>query len=267
MFNFLKGEDYKQQYLDFIRNEKRRSNIMTKARIQPFCRANKMNFGYFDGERVFLRSVTNRDNALFLYNIHFCLIWKSEGVSFNQAIKELKEIFKIVDTYITNENINCYFKYEYKPKKIESHLSHFIVYNFETRNTDRARPNAISFYRSSKNFGRYERDQFDEELDKCRTDAVVLDGDKCVETALDFCLKLKGDEQKVKNKMVEYNLQLHAHKGSGFDTWIVLNILSCDIHIVNIIMNGKGIIGLKIFNGYKENKKDKFLNIFIFKLV
>ena len=34
--NFITCEAYKQQYLDFIRNEKRRSNIMTKARIQPF---------------------------------------------------------------------------------------------------------------------------------------------------------------------------------------------------------------------------------------
>ena len=32
---FLTGEDYKQQYLDLIRNEKRRSNVMTMARIQP----------------------------------------------------------------------------------------------------------------------------------------------------------------------------------------------------------------------------------------
>ena len=40
--NFLTGQDYKRQYLDFIRNEKRRSNIMTKARIQPFCGANKV---------------------------------------------------------------------------------------------------------------------------------------------------------------------------------------------------------------------------------
>ena len=30
---FLTGKDYKQQYTDFIRNEKRRSNIMTKARV------------------------------------------------------------------------------------------------------------------------------------------------------------------------------------------------------------------------------------------
>ena len=34
--NFLTGRDYKQQYLEFIRQEQRRSNIMTKARIQPF---------------------------------------------------------------------------------------------------------------------------------------------------------------------------------------------------------------------------------------
>ena len=44
--NFITGQDYKQQYQDFIRNEKRRSNIMTKARVQPFCRANNINLGY-----------------------------------------------------------------------------------------------------------------------------------------------------------------------------------------------------------------------------
>ena len=40
--NFLTGKDYRQQYLHFIRNEKRRSNIMTKARIRPFCKAKKI---------------------------------------------------------------------------------------------------------------------------------------------------------------------------------------------------------------------------------
>ena len=51
--NFLTGGDYKEQYLNFIRNEKRRSNIMNKARIQPICRANNINLGYYDGETVF----------------------------------------------------------------------------------------------------------------------------------------------------------------------------------------------------------------------
>ena len=64
--NFLTGQDYKDKYLDFIRNEKRGSNIMTKARIQPLCRVNNINLGYFDGIGVYPRSVTNRDSALYL---------------------------------------------------------------------------------------------------------------------------------------------------------------------------------------------------------
>ena len=71
---YLTGQDYKQENLDFIRNESRRSNIMTMARIQPFCRANNINLGYYNNDRVIPRSVTNRDSALFLFNIHFCVI-------------------------------------------------------------------------------------------------------------------------------------------------------------------------------------------------
>ena len=256
--NFLTDRDYKQQYLDFIRNEKRRSNIMTKARIQPFCRANNINIGYFDGDGVYPRSLTNRDSALYLYNNHFCLIWKSQNVSFIQAIQELKNNFKIVDNYITEENVNAYFKYEFIPKKIESHLTNFIVYDLETHNTDRARPYNMTFYRLSKIAGRYYRDPIPEELQKSINDTIAFNGDNCINDALDYLLKFKGEERKVNNKIVEYNLQLHAHNGSGFDTWIILNNLRCDKHIVgDIIKNGKGIIELKIFNGliYKNNKQ------------
>ena len=34
--NFLTGQEYEKQYLDFIKSEQRRSNILTKARIQTF---------------------------------------------------------------------------------------------------------------------------------------------------------------------------------------------------------------------------------------
>ena len=255
--NFLTGQDYKQQYLEFIRNEKRRSNIMTKARIQPFCRANNINLGYWDGERVFPRTVTNRDSALYLCNNHFCLIWKSENVSFKQAIKELEDNFKMVDNYITEENVTSHFKYEFIPKKIESHLSNFIVYDLETHNTDRARPYNMTFYRLSKIAGRYNRDPTPEELQKSINDTIAFSGDDCINNALDYLLKFKGAEIKVKNKIVGYNLQMQAHNGSGFDTWVILNNLPCDRHIVNIIKNGEGIIELKVFNGLtqKNNKQ------------
>ena len=55
------------------------------------------------------------------------------------------------------------------------------------------------------------------------------------------------------NERVEFNLQLHAHNGSGFDTSIILDNLPFDKHIVDIIKNGKGIISKKVFNNYIQN--------------
>ena len=82
---------------------------------------------------------------------------RSEGVSFNQAILELKENLKIVDFFITEENVNSHFKYEIIPKKIESHLTNFIVYYLKTHNTDRARPFVFCFYRLKKLAGKYKK--------------------------------------------------------------------------------------------------------------
>ena len=72
-------------------------------------------------------------------------------------------------------------------------------------------------------------------------DIFVFDGDKRITNALDFPLKFKGEERKVKNKIVEYKVQLHAHNVSGFFTWITLNYLPCDKDIVDNIKNRKGI--------------------------
>ena len=129
----------------------------------------------------------------------------------------------------------------------------------ETHNTNRARPYNMTFYRLSKIAGRNKRDPTQEELQKSIKDTIAFSGDNCISNALDYLLKLKGEERKtVNNKIVEYNLQMHAHNGSGFDIWIILNILPCDRHIVgDIIKNEKGIIELKVFNGliYKNNKQ------------
>ena len=138
------------------------------------------------------------------------MIWKSQGVSFNQAIQELKNSFKIVDNYITAENVNSHFEYEFTPKKIKSHLTNFIVYDLETYNTDWAKPYNMTFYRLSKIAGRYNRDPTKEELQKSINDTISFAGEYCVGNALDFLLKFKGEERKVNNKIVDYNLQLHA---------------------------------------------------------
>ena len=79
-----------------------------------------------------------------MHNNIICLLWKSEGVSFIRAIKELKDNFKILDNFITEENVNSH-SYEFIPKKIESHVTNFIVYDLETYNTDRGRPYVFFF--------------------------------------------------------------------------------------------------------------------------
>ena len=56
---------------------------------------------------------------MFIRNNHFCSIWKSNSVRFNQLIEnELKPNFKIVNNVISVKHVKSYMKYEYKPTKV-----------------------------------------------------------------------------------------------------------------------------------------------------
>ena len=107
----LTGEECQNQNLEFNKNEKRRSNIMTMARIQPSLKKLDNFFGYYNGTEIWPQNITESNKALYLYNNHFCLIWKSQEVSFTKAIEELKANFKLVDSFITQENVNFHFNY------------------------------------------------------------------------------------------------------------------------------------------------------------
>ena len=87
--SYFTKKDYTEEFLTLIRTERRRSSVMTCARIQPFCKKDNINIGCFDGTRINPRNLIQRDMSLFINNNHFCLIWKSNGISFNQAIREI----------------------------------------------------------------------------------------------------------------------------------------------------------------------------------
>ena len=69
-------------------------------------------------------------------------------------------------------------------------------------------------------------------------------------------LSFKGEAKKFKKKIVEHNLFLIAHNGSGFDCYVVLNNLPKWRNVINLIKNGGGNVSLKLLRGYvDENKK------------
>ena len=72
--NYFTKKDYTEEFLTFIRTEQKRSNVMTSARIQPFCEKYNINISCIDGTRINSRNKTQRNSSLFMYNNHFCLI-------------------------------------------------------------------------------------------------------------------------------------------------------------------------------------------------
>ena len=114
---------------------------MTSARNQTFCRKQNINIGCFDGTRLNPRNVTEGNTLYFIQKNLFCLIWNSQGVSFDNAIEdELKPNFKVVDNVICDKNGKSYIEYEYKPKKNQSPITNIVVYDLKTFNRIRAIP-------------------------------------------------------------------------------------------------------------------------------
>ena len=234
---------------------------MTLARIQPFCKKYEIDLGYFNGKEVWPRTVKERKQCLYLHNNHFCCIW---GDSLKKAVEEVESNFKLVNNYVISTIVNNHREYNFKPKKIESQLANVCVYDIETYNKDRAVPYAIGFYPVTKLCSKWNRDLTQTEIDKCLRDVRLFEGEDCITNMFERLRDLKGEPRKImkngKEFIVEYDLKLVAHNGSGFDTWIILNNLPKECKIMNMIKNGKGIISLKIYNGMvdvKANSKGK----------
>ena len=230
---------------------------MTSARVQPFCRKHNINIGCYDGFRVCPRNITERNTATKMHNNHFCLIWKTDCVSFNKAIEdELEPNFKVVDIVLSDKHVKSFIKYEYKSKKVQSQSTNMVVYDIETFNTDRAVPYANCMYRLSKLSGKYNRDISEIQYQNCLNDCFVFKGLDNINEMLDYVSHFKGEPKRVNNEIVKYNLYLLAHKGSDFDSYVVLNNLPQWRTVVSLNKNGTGIVSTVMWI-----KTKRFLNM------
>ena len=195
--NYFTKKDYTEEFLTFIRSEQRRSHVMTSARIQPFCRKYNIKIGCFDGTRINPRNLTQRKTSLFIYKNHFCLIWKSDRISFNQVIEnELKPNFKVVDNVVSDKHVKGFIKNEYNPKKVKSPLTNIVVYDLENFNKIRAVPYCSCIYKLSKISPKYHRDISEQKYQKCLNDCVVFKGTDCINEMLDHVSSFKGEPKK-----------------------------------------------------------------------
>ena len=149
---------------------------MTSARVQPFCRKHNIIIGCYVDFRVCPRNTTQRNTALKIHNNHFCLIEKSDGFSFDKAIKALKDNFRVVDNVISDKHVKSFIKYEYKLKKVQSQLTNMVLYDIVTSNTDRAVLYAKCIYRLSKLSGKYNRDISEKDYQNVRMIVSFLKG-------------------------------------------------------------------------------------------
>ena len=127
---------------------------MTSARVQLYCKKHNIIIGCYDAFRVCPRNISHRNIALKIHNNHFCLIWKTNGISFDRAIKELKDNLRVVDNVISDKHVKSYIKYKYKPKKVQSQLTNMIVYDIETFSTIKYVPYANCIHRLSRISGK-----------------------------------------------------------------------------------------------------------------
>ena len=109
---YVTNKDFTEDFSTFIRTEQRRSNVVTSARNQPICRKYNINIDSFNGTGINLRNRTQRITSVFMENNHFCLIWKSQNISFNQVKEnDLKPNFKVLDNVIPDKHVKSFIKY------------------------------------------------------------------------------------------------------------------------------------------------------------
>ena len=201
--NYSTKKDYTEEFLTFTRTEQRRINVMTSARIHPFCRKYNINIGCYDGFRVCPRNITEKNIALYVHKNHFCLTRKTQNISFNKAIDdELKPNFKVVDNVISDKHVKSFIKIEYKPKKVQSQLTNVIVYDKESFSTIKFSPYSNSIYRLRKISGKFNQDITEKEYQKCLNDCIVFKGLDNINEKLVYVLKFKGEPKRVNSKIV-----------------------------------------------------------------
>ena len=122
----------------------------------------------------------------------------------NQAIKdEIKPNFKVIDNVISDKHVESFIECEYKPNKVQSHLTNMIVYDMNTFNTIKCVPYSNCMYGLSKISGKNNRDITERRFQKCLVDCIFFEGLNNINEIIDYILQFKREAKKLITKLLK----------------------------------------------------------------
>ena len=83
--------------VNLLKIRQRIKNIMTSAKIQPFCNKQIINLGVYNPKQqeILPRSFTERRICLLIHKNHFSVIWKTEKKNFHRCDQTIRKDFRI----------------------------------------------------------------------------------------------------------------------------------------------------------------------------
>ena len=267
---FIYEKDFTKKYHDFIKNSKTTKNIMTSAKIQPFCKKYNINLGVYNinQQEILPRYVTERRLCLIIHENHFCVIWKRKNTSFTNAIKELEDNFKYEDNQISDNILKQVQEYKFPISNEKDCLYAVFAFDLETANVDYKQycvPYAAGCYHLNRLKECYNGNLSEDELKIERENVHIFDykNKNPVMDMINFIVKnYKGKPKFFKDKDGNYKISCYkyqrlAHNASGFDNVIVLNSLP-KTYFPKIIHTSRGILKLSFRVGtiYDNNNEE-----------
>ena len=214
---FVSNKDLSEEYRDFIKNSKTTKNIMTSAKIQPFCKKYNVNLGVYNinQQEILPRSVTERRICLYIHENHFCLIWKTKNTTFTDAIKELKNNFKYEANQISHNILKHVQKYKFPISNEKDCLYAVFAFDLETANVDFKQycdPYAAGCYHLNRLKECYNGNLSENELKIERVNVHIFDykNKNPVMDMINFIIKnYKGKPKFFKNKDGNYKISCY----------------------------------------------------------
>ena len=135
---YVYKRDFSNEYKDFILSSDRCKNIMSSAKIQPFCRKYNINLGVLNKKQqsILPKTITERKIYLLIHNNRFCVIWKTNQTTFPDAIEEMKNNFKYEETQINDNILQQVLEYKFLISYEMNSLYNVFAFDLETCNVE-----------------------------------------------------------------------------------------------------------------------------------